>query len=89
MTPQEHECCRQMLEMCGSPHMPTSHSCCKEDVEENQSSLVVTDEQQSAPLQVLGSLPAIASPFFSEWLHQNVSQQPLTEFQPDTTILRI
>lgn len=29
MTPAEHECCKKMVQHCGSSAMPASHSCCQ------------------------------------------------------------
>jgi hypothetical protein len=33
MTPQEHNCCRQMKGRCGSLNMPASHNCCQTDMQ--------------------------------------------------------
>lgn len=89
MTTQERECCRHMAEMCGSSHMPQSHSCCKTEVRSGYT-MLATSDQHSAP--VLNMVALVSSRSTPQIDHKGgivTNHHPPGEFLPETTVLRI
>lgn len=89
MTVQERECCKHMAEMCGSSHMPQSHSCCKTEVRSGYT-MVATRDQQSVPF--LSTISLVSLPGTPQVDHHAgvvTDHHPPGEFLPEITILRI
>ena len=87
MTAQEHQCCQHMRQMCGSPRMPRSHSCCR--VEVRSSTILVTDHRTAPAPQMLAVLPgSVAVPqsasFAGDFYDRAASGSP-----PAVSVLRI
>ena len=89
MTVQERECCKHMAEMCGSTHMPQSHSCCKTEVRSGYTMVVTSDQQFAPSLGAVSAVTAPALPHHPDWFHDNVPHHPPAEYCPDITVLRI
>ncbi len=62
MTAQEQECCKHMTHMCGSTHMPQSHSCCKSDAQSGTNIVVTNPQQFGLALQTTAAAVAPGSP---------------------------
>ncbi len=89
MTAQESECCKRMTQMCGSPNMPQSHSCCKKEVRATDA-IVVKKHQEAVPvLAVVTALPVPNSPRVIEFLPVSTQHQPPGEILAESTVLRI
>ena len=89
MTVQEHECCKQMPEMCGSAHMPESHSCCRTDVQSGNT-IMPTGNQEWVPiLNSVGSTSIAAIPQIEHAVGVVKDHHPPGEFLPEVIALRI
>ena len=89
MTVQEHECCKHMAEMCGSAHMPQSHSCCKTEVRSGYTMVATSDQQ---PVPVLNIVALVSIPVTPQTDHKAgvvTDHHPPGEFLPEITVLRI
>ena len=89
MTAEERECCTHMLEMCGSAHMPQSHSCCKTEIRLGNTTVVKSNQQTAPVLYVVATVPVPASPQLCERLQVSEHHHPPGELLPDTTVLKI
>ena len=89
MTVQERECCKHMAEMCGSAHMPQSHSCCKTEVRSDYTVVATRDQQ---PVPVLSTMALVSMPLPPLIDHAAgvvTAHHPPGEFLPEITVLRI
>ena len=81
MTATERECCKRMAEQCGSMEMPSSHSCCQEEISQPNSMLSASLAQLTAPAlsgTVTGELPQpqAAQPSVSSFEFQLPPESP-------------
>ena len=61
MTAQEHACCRKMKGDCGRMRMPTSHSCCEQNIQANNLD-ALQPQSSSVPIAaVVAVLPVQAA----------------------------
>ena len=89
MTAAEQACCKQMAKMCGSPHMPQSHSCCQKEAQPENTSILVAHYQFAPALQVIATL---STPFKSREFALGaaaIDQIPPSNSPPDSFALRI
>lgn len=89
MTAQESECCNHMPQMCGSPNMPQSHSCCKKEVRQADAIVVKRHHEAVPVLAVVAALPVPGSPRLIEFLPASTQHQPPGEILAESTLLRI
>ena len=88
MTAAEQACCKQMAKMCGSPHMPQSHSCCQQVAQPGNTSILVAHYQFAPALQVIATLSTpFTSPEFT--LRGLRSISPPSDSPPGSSVLRI
>lgn len=88
MTTAEHACCKKMAEMCGSPSMPQSHSCCQKEVQPDTASILIAHQQSAPGLQVIMVMTAPSSAQDFELPGTTFGRLP-SHSPPDFSVLRI
>jgi hypothetical protein len=88
ITAAERACCKRMAKMCGSGHMPQSHSCCQKVTQPGNPSIFVAHYQFAPALQVIAasSTPS-TSPKFT--LPAPAVDYPPSDSPPGSSVLRI
>jgi hypothetical protein len=89
MTPQEHQCCVRIAQMCGSANMPQSHSCCKTDAQPSSTTVTTTEQQSVSTWHVIDVVPASSGKQVFSHLRESEHHHPPGEFLPETTVIRI
>lgn len=87
MTVAEHACCKKMAKMCGSAHMPHSHSCCKEEGQPSNTSVLLAHHQLAPSLQIAALYVPSRSREFA--LPGVTLDRPPSDSPPDSSVLRI
>jgi hypothetical protein len=90
MTAAEQACCKRMAmaKMCGSGHMPQSHSCCQTEAQPVNTSIPIADHQFALALQVVAGLSTpLSLPEFA--LPGLTLIRPPSDSPPDSSVLRV
>jgi hypothetical protein len=89
MTVQEPDCCKHAVEMCGSAHMPQSHSCCKTEMRSGYTMVATRDQQPVPVLNIIAIVSIPVTPQIDYEAGVVTDHHPPGEFQSEITVLRI
>lgn len=90
MTDAERECCKHMAQQCGSMNMPSSHSCCQNDVSRPTSMLQPAGVHIAPPVATEAAIIDLANPHILRAEISFFELHPPPESPPGTSsILRI